>query len=199
MSDITYWFSPLSPFTYLASDRLEQGGLNIEYRPFNIGPLFAATGGVPVPQRSPQRQAYRLQELVRLAKKYSMPLNLQPAHFPVDSTLACQWLIFLRDNWMNVGSAARAVLAAVWARDLDISSAVTLKQLADEIGVSADTVDGAIAAPDCVAAETDAAIAAGVFGSPFYAVGDELFWGQEKIDDVIDLARNLNSNNGVNS
>ena len=198
MSDITYWFSPLSPFTYLASDRLEQGGLNIEYRPFNIGPLFAATGGVPVPQRSPQRQAYRLQELVRLAKKYSMPLNLQPAHFPVDSTLACQWLIFLRDNRMNVGSAARAVLAAVWARNLDISSADTLKQLADEIGVSADTVDGAIAAPDCVAAETDAAIAAGVFGSPFYAVGDELFWGQEKIDDVIDLARNLNRNNGVN-
>ena len=99
---------------------------------------------------------------------------------------------------MNVGSAARAVLAAVWARDLDISSADTLKQLADEIGVSADTVDGAIAAPDFVAAETDAAIAAGVFGSPFYAVGDELFWGQEKIDDVIDLARNLNRNNSVN-
>ena len=188
MSDITYWFSPLSPFTYLAGDRLEKSGLSIEYRPFNIGPLFAATGGVPVPQRSPQRQAYRLQELARLAKKYSMPLNLQPAHFPVDSTLACQWLIFLRDNQMDVGSATRAVLAAVWARDLDISSADTLKKLAKEIGISADTVDGAIAMPDCVTAETDAAIAAGVFGSPFYAVGDELFWGQEKIEDVISLA-----------
>lgn len=197
MSDITYWFSPLSPFTYLASDRLEKGGIRIKYRPFNIGPLFAATGGVPVPQRSPQRQAYRLQELARLAKKYSMPLNLQPAHFPVDSTLACQWLIFLRDNQMDVGSAARAVLAAVWARDLDISSADTLKQLAKEIGVSADTVDGAVATPDCVTAETDAAIAAGVFGSPFYAVGDELFWGQEKIDDVIDLARGKALNPGA--
>lgn len=189
MSDITYWFSPLSPFTYLAGSRLEESGLNIEYRPFNIGPLFAATGGVPVPQRSPQRQAYRLQELARLAKKYDMPLNLQPAHFPVDSTLACQWLIFLRDNQMDVGLAARAVLAAVWARDLDISSADTLKKLADEIAISPSTVDGAIATPDCVAAETDAAIAAGVFGSPFYAVGDQIFWGQEKIDDVVEMAR----------
>ena len=88
---------------------------------------------------------------------------------------------------MDVGSAARAVLAAVWARDLDISSADTLKKLAEEINISTDTVDGAIAMPDCVTAETDAAIAAGVFGSPFYAVGDELFWGQEKIEDVISL------------
>ena len=89
---------------------------------------------------------------------------------------------------MDVGSATRAVLAAVWARDLDISSADTLKKLAKELGINADTVDGAIAIPDCVTAETDAAIAAGVFGSPFYAVGDELFWGQEKIEDVISLA-----------
>lgn len=189
MADITYWFSPLSPFTYLASNRLEEGGLSIEYRPFNIGPLFAATGGIPVPQRSPQRQAYRLQELARLAQKYSMPLNLQPAHFPVDSTLACQWLIFLRDNRLDVGSAARAVLAAVWARDLDISSAGTLRTLADEIGISVDTVDGAIATPDRVSAETDEAIQAGVFGSPFYGVGEQLFWGQEKIQDVIEAAR----------
>ena len=89
---------------------------------------------------------------------------------------------------MDVGSATRAVLAAVWARDLDISSADTLKKLAKELGINTDTVDGAIAMPDCVTAETDAAIAAGVFGSPFYAVGDELFWGQEKIEDVISLA-----------
>lgn len=189
MADITYWFSPLSPFTYLASNRLEEGGLSIEYRPFNIGPLFAATGGIPVPQRSPQRQAYRLQELARLAQKYSMPLNLQPAHFPVDSTLACQWLIFLRDNRLDVGLAARAVLAAVWARDLDISSAGTLRTLADEIGISVDTVDGAIATPDRVSAETDEAIQAGVFGSPFYGVGEQLFWGQEKIPEVIEAAR----------
>ena len=63
-----------------------------------------------------------------------------------------------------------------------------VKKLAKELGINADTVDGAIAIPDCVTAETDAAIAAGVFGSPFYAVGDELFWGQEKIEDVISLA-----------
>jgi len=184
MKSVTYWFSPLSPFTYLAGDRLEQQVDSVIYRPFNIGPLFAATGGVPVPQRSPQRQAYRLQELARLSEKHGLPLNLQPAHFPTDSTLACQWLITLRENGMNIGAVSRAVLAAVWARDLDISSADTLRQLATEHSIAENTVDAAIAMPDQVAQETQAAIDAGVFGSPFYQVDEHVFWGQEKIEDV---------------
>lgn len=188
MHEVTYWFSPLSPFTYLAGDRLEQQVAKVNYRPFNIGPLFAATGGVPVPQRSPQRQAYRLQDLERLSKKSGLPLNLKPAHFPVDSTLACQWLITLRDNGINIGSISRAVLAAVWARDLDISSADTLRMLAKENDIAEHTVDAAIASPDQVASETQSAIDAGVFGSPFYQVGDQVFWGQEKIEDAAELA-----------
>ncbi len=187
MSNVTYWFSPLSPFTYLAGDRLEQTGVSVHYRPFNIGPVFAATGGVPVPQRSPQRQAYRLQELKRLGARHNLPINLQPAHFPTDSTLACQWIITLRDNGVDVGEASRALLAAVWARDLDISSADTLRQLAEECGLSPDTVDAARAMPDQVAAETQAAIDAGVFGSPFYQVQDQVFWGQENIEHVVQL------------
>ena len=62
---------------------------------------------------------------------------------------------------------------------------LTLRQLAKEIGVNADTVDGAVATPDCVTAETDCDRRGRIWQS-FYAVGDELFWGQEKIDDVID-------------
>lgn len=189
MSNVTYWFSPISPFTYLAGDRLEQSGLEIHYRPFNIGPLFAATGGVPVPQRSPQRQAYRLQELKRISARAGLELNLQPAHFPVDSTLACQWLLTLRENGMSLAQVSRAVLGAVWTRDLDISSADTLRMLAQECGLDPTTVDAAIATPDMVAAETQAAIDTGVFGSPFYQVGDQLFWGQEQIEHVIEMAK----------
>ncbi|MGB0965120.1 MAG: 2-hydroxychromene-2-carboxylate isomerase [Litorivicinus sp.] len=182
MNTVTYWFSPLSPFTYLAGDRLEQTGAEIYYRPFNIGPVFGATGGVPVPQRSPQRQAYRLQELERLSVRHGLPINLQPAHFPVDSTLACQWLITLRENGVNMGAASRAVLAAVWAQDLDISSADTLRQIATQCDLAPETVDAARATPDLVAQETQAAIDAGVFGSPFYQIKEQVFWGQENIE-----------------
>lgn len=116
MQNIQYWFSPISPFTYLAGDRLEQGGKPITYRPFNIAKVFGATGGVPVPQRSPQRQAYRLQELKRLAAKSGLPFNLAPKFFPVDSSLACQWMLVLRENGVDIGPVARGLLSAVWPK-----------------------------------------------------------------------------------
>jgi len=70
MAEIDYYFSLLSPFTYLAGMRLEEiaarHGAAIRYRPCDMQAVFAETGGVPVPKRHPARQAYRLQELRRL-------------------------------------------------------------------------------------------------------------------------------------
>ncbi|NRP26839.1 hypothetical protein XMD420_000423 [Marinobacterium sp. xm-d-420] len=67
---IHYYLSPISPFTCLAGNLLErEAPAEVVYHPFDIGRLFAATGGVPVPQRSPQRQAYRLAELGRIQKQ----------------------------------------------------------------------------------------------------------------------------------
>ena len=88
MARIDYYFSILSPFTYLAGDGLERiaakHGAEISYRPCDIMKVFAETGGVPVPQRHPFRQEYRLQELKRISKRTGLRLNLKPAHWPTD-------------------------------------------------------------------------------------------------------------------
>ena len=184
MAQVEYWFSPISPFTYFASDRLEQTGLSIHYRPFNIPTVFAETGGVPVPKRSPQRQAYRLQEIARLSKKTGLPVNVQPAFFPVDASRACQWMIIARDAGADIGPLARALLSAVWAEEKDISDFGTLTAMSEQLGLGPQWLSDAADAGHLLEAETQAAIDAGVFGSPFYKVGDQVFWGQEKIDEL---------------
>ena len=137
MTQIDYFFSPVSPFTYLAGDRLEQlateVGARIRYIPFDIGAVFGATGGVPVGQRSPQRQAYRLQELKRIQVKTGLPFQVHPAHFPVDGTAACLTLIQARDQGYPVDQLARACLEAVWARDLNLADVAVLGQLLDSV------------------------------------------------------------------
>ena len=88
MTQIDYFFSTLSPFTYLAGDRLERialtHGASVDYRPFDIGRIFRETGTPPAPERHESRKLYRLQELDRIARMTKMPINIQPAHWPVN-------------------------------------------------------------------------------------------------------------------
>ena len=86
MADIDYYFSTLSPFTYLAGTRLEEiaarHGARVTYKPMDIMTLFARTGGVALPDRHPARLAYRLQELRRGSKKSGLPITERPMFFP---------------------------------------------------------------------------------------------------------------------
>ena len=88
MGHIDYYFSTISPYTYLAGDRLEQiaakHGVDIAYKPVDLMALFARTGGVALGDRHPSRQEYRAQDLERRAKLAGMAFNLWPAHFPTN-------------------------------------------------------------------------------------------------------------------
>ena len=85
MATITYYFSTISPYTYLAGTRLEaiaaKHGAEIVHKPLDIIALFGRTGGTPPKERHVSRQEYRAQELVRQAKKLGMEFNLHPAHW----------------------------------------------------------------------------------------------------------------------
>src|SRR4051812_43883583 len=99
---IQYFFVPLSPWAYLGHQRLltlaRQHGALIEPKPFDLGKVFAATGGVALPKRAPQRQAYRLQELQRWSEFLGVPLNLEPKFFPPATPVpAAQLLIATRN------------------------------------------------------------------------------------------------------
>ena len=188
---IDYFFSPISPFTLLAGHLLEQEApQEIHYHPFDIARVFGATGGVPVPQRSEQRQAYRIAELKRISRERNININLTPAFFPVDSRPACRLILAARDAGLNTGELAFNVLSAVWQRDLNIADLATLRTLLIESSMDESLLDISLGLDAQLDAETDAAITAGVFGSPFYIVNDEPFWGQDRLEAALNAAKN---------
>jgi 2-hydroxychromene-2-carboxylate isomerase len=186
---IDYFHSLSSPFTYLGGPRLRaiaaRHGAAIRHRPADFARIFAVTGGLPLPQRAPQRQAYRLVELARWSRHLGMPINLHPKHHFGPRELPSGVVIAAQRRGLDAGALANAILRACWAEDRDIADAATLAAVADGLGL-----DGAglvrEATSDPVQAEyranTEAALAAGVFGAPSYVLEGEIFWGQDRLD-----------------
>lgn len=185
MAHIDYYFTPLSPFAYLAGDGLERiaakHGATIAYKPCDMGRVLGETGGLPVGKRHPSRQAYRLQDLPRVAKGAGLTINLQPAHWPTDGTLATAAILAVAEAGGDAGAVARALMAACWAEDKDIADPKVVDAAVARGGAEVDAHD-IEAAKSRIAPLTEEAIAAGVFGAPFYIVdGDERFWGQDRL------------------
>jgi len=187
MAHIDYYFSVLSPFSYLAGLGLEEvaarHGTEIAYKPFDILKVFGETGGVPPAKRHPSRQQYRLQELKRISARRGLKLNLQPAHWPTDQAPASKAIIAVAASGGDPGPLAHAFLRAVWAEERDIADPATVAAILTANGHDAAALAPAIAAAEATyQANAQDAIAAGVFGAPFYVVGDERFWGQDRLD-----------------
>lgn len=187
MARIDYFLSLLSPFTYLAGMRLEEiaakHGAEIVYRPADIQAVFAETGGVPVPQRHPFRQEYRLQELARLSTRSGLPLNIQPAHWPTNAAPASCAVIAVAAQGGDAGAVAHAFLRAVWAEERDIADPDVVADVLSAHGLDVGTLAEAIKTAEAQFAENkDLAIANGVFGAPFYVIDGERFWGQDRLD-----------------
>jgi 2-hydroxychromene-2-carboxylate isomerase len=149
--------------------------------------VFKVSGGLPLGQRAPQRQAYRMMELRRWREQLGVPLNLEPKFFPVDDSLAACMVVAQGPRGGDMGTLSGAYLQAVWAEERDIADPATLVAIAGEQGLDGAELLAAARTPAAKAgyqANTDAAIAAGVFGAPTFVVGDELFWGQDRLDFV---------------
>ena len=190
---IDYYLAPQSPWTYLGHERFarmaDAAGATVNVMPVDLGgKIFPVSGGLPLGQRAPQRQAYRLVELARFRDALQMPLNIKPRHFPVPGDQAARMIIAV-DQAAGSAAAMRfagAVLAAVWAQERNIDDHVTLVQLLVENALPASIADAAKAAEVQVLYEsyTQRAIDRGVFGSPSYVIDGEIFWGQDRLDFV---------------
>ena len=188
---IDYYLAPQSPWTYLGHARFARmataAGARIRVLPMDLGAkVFPVSGGLPLGQRAPQRQAYRLVELARWRDFLQMPLNILPRYFPVPGDDAAR-LILAVDQHDGADAAMKltgAVLAAVWAQERNIASAATRAELLAECGLSSQRAEQA-QTPEVQAAyerATQQAIDAQVFGSPSYVVEGEIFWGQDRLD-----------------
>ncbi len=186
---VDYYMTMSSPYTYLGAARLgeivAEARARLACRPVDYGKIFAATGGLPLKQRSRQRQAYRLMELRRWRKRLGIPINVEPKHFPVSDGLANRTLVALREQGGDPFPLSIAFGRAVWEEERDIADPDTLIAIAAAQGLEGRALvaaaEGAAVAA-VFAADTEAAIERGVFGAPTYAFGDELFWGQDRLE-----------------
>ncbi len=187
---VDYYFSPQSPWTYLGHARFAQialaAGARIVVRPVDLGRVFPVSGGLPLAKRAPQRQAYRLVELQRFAAHLGVPLNLQPKFFPVAGDDAARLIIAVdeADGSDAAMALAGALLRAVWVEERDIADAATLAAALATLALPADRLEAARSAAVQARYEADSqrAVAAGVFGAPSYVVDGEIFWGQDRLD-----------------
>jgi len=182
---IDYYLSPTSPWTYLGHAKFgeiaRRHGAEIRVKPVDYGAIFPQSGGLPLPKRAPQRQAYRLVELQRWGQHLGIPINVQPKHFPVDGNPAA--CLILGAPATARFALAGAVLTALWVEEANVADAQSLAKLAAQHGVS-DVPAAIEAGQRAYTALTEEALARGVFGAPTYVYRDELFWGQDRLEFV---------------
>ena len=190
MPHIDYYFTTLSPYAYLAGGRMEEiaarHGATITYKPVDIGALFARTGGLALPQRHESRMDYRLQELRRQSVKTGLKLNLQPMFWPVNGAPASYAIIAAQKaGGGDLGGLVHGIMRAIWAEEKNIAEDDVIKAKLAENGFDPGLADrGMLAGAEEYSANLEEAVSRGVFGSPFYIVGQEKFWGQDRLDDL---------------
>lgn len=188
MAVIDYFFITVSPYAYLTGNRLEEiaekHGATINYKPFDLVSVFPRTGGLPLADRHDSRKAYRLQELARISKRLGMPLNLQPAFFPTNPAPASYAIIAAQKaGGGNLGGLVQSVLRACFAEEKNIAEDQVVRDCLSANGFDPSIADkGLIVGAETYSANTEEAVARGVFGSPFFIVGEEKFWGQDRLD-----------------
>ena len=191
MAHIDYYFSTISPFTYLAGAGLEdiaaRHGATITYKPLDIMALFARTGGVAPKDRHPNRVAYRAQELQRAAKKAGVPMVMQPAHFPTNQAPSSYAVIAAQEaGGGDIGALVQGLLRAVWEQDKDIAEDAVIGDCLEAAGFARSlAMSGMLAGAEAYTANLEEAVNNGAFGAPFYITdGDARFWGHDRLDDL---------------
>lgn len=186
-----YYFAPHSPWSYLGHQRfIDIAGkykVKIALKPCDLSRVFAASGGLPLAKRAPQRQAYRLLELQRWSDFLQVPMHVQPQFFPVTPDPAARLIIAAQIAHGNEAALAlsTSIMRAMWAEQKNIADEATL------IGLACDAdLDGKqlVKSAETAAVQADYerntndAIAANVFGAPWYVYKGEGFWGQDRLD-----------------
>ncbi|MDX1400409.1 MAG: 2-hydroxychromene-2-carboxylate isomerase [Kiloniellales bacterium] len=187
---IDFYFDFSSPYGYLAAQRIDgmakKLGRNAVWRPFLLGAVFKTTGSEPL-LNIPMKGVYARTDLARTARRLGVAFKL-PDPFPFPSIAACRAFYSLSDDNAEVAKDfAKALYWAAFGEGKDISSAQGVLAVASESGLDCDRLSEAIQTPEIKARlreEVEIAIGKGVFGSPFFIVDGEPFWGNDRLSDV---------------
>jgi 2-hydroxychromene-2-carboxylate isomerase len=185
---IDYYFTLVSPWAWLGHDAFldiaRRHGLAVRFRPVLLNKVFPESGGLPLAQRHPLRQRYRLMELQRWREARGLPLNIHPKYWPFDVAAADRLVVAAQMAGADAGRLAGLLFRAVFVDERDPGQRQTLAEILAEGGFDADLL--ARAETETVARLYDAtpakALAAGVFGSPSWVLDGEVFWGQDRLE-----------------
>ena len=186
MPKVEYFFDYVSPFAYLADTQvpalIARTGAEIVYRPFFLGGVMQASKNSP-PITVPNKGRYMFTDIQRWAKRYGVPANPNP-HFPVNTLNAMRAAVAAVDQ-PNFADFHRAMFRGVWVDGQNLADEAVLKSTIDAAGLDgaallARSKDQAV--KDTLRKNSEEAVERGAFGAPTFFVGDEMFWGNDRLD-----------------
>ena len=180
---IDFYFDFSSPYGYLASHKIEalaaKYGRGVTWRPILLGVAFKATGSGPLPS-IPLKGDYAKRDFLRSARFHGVPFRM-PEPFPVSTVAACRAFYSLNDPKEQV-LLAKALFRAYFIDNVNIGEASQVLKISNSLGLRPEIDSQAV--KDKTRAEVEAALAKGVFGSPYIVIDGEPFWGVDRFDQI---------------
>jgi 2-hydroxychromene-2-carboxylate isomerase len=192
---LDFWFDFGSNYSYLSAMRIEQAaaahGVALRWQPFLLGPVFRALGWETSPfVLQKEKGDYVWKDMVRQCRKYGLPWQ-RPGNFPRAAVLPLRIaLAGAGQPW--IGEFCRRTMRLNFAEDRDIDAPETMAALLADMGLPAHRViDEALSDANKLRLrrQTETAMEKGIFGAPTFFVGDEMFWGNDRLDDALAFAR----------
>jgi 2-hydroxychromene-2-carboxylate isomerase len=196
MAGIEFWYEFASTYSYPTAMRIERmaadASIGIRWRPFLLGPIFQALGWNDSPFNIyAAKGRYMWRDLERVCDAEGLPLKLPPSRFPQNGLKAARLaLVGEAEGWTP--AFTRAVSAANYAEAKDISDDATLAAILARLGVDVEPALAAANSPEnkqALKQQTEEAAARGLFGAPSFTVGDELFWGNDRLEAALRWAK----------
>jgi 2-hydroxychromene-2-carboxylate isomerase len=192
---IEFWFDLASMYSYLSTMRIEElaqrAGVVVRWEPVLLGPIFEAFGW----QSSPfvlqkEKGDYVWKDLERQCRKYGLPWK-KPSIFPQNTVLPIRVALHgAREPW---GPAfCKEMMLRNWGRDEDISRAESVTAALESVGLPAPSILAQAQDPTNkpkLRAQVERARTLGIFGAPTFFVGGEMFWGNDRLEDALELAK----------
>jgi 2-hydroxychromene-2-carboxylate isomerase len=196
MATVEFWYEFGSTYSYPAAMRIErlagEAQVDLRWRPFLLGPIFKAFGWNDSPFNIfVAKGRYMWRDFERVCAAQGVPLKLPPVTFPQNGLKAAR-LALVGESAGWTPAFTRAVFAANYAEQKDISADDTLAGILTALGVDAGAAVEAANAPankEALKQQTETAMARGLFGAPSFTVGDELFWGNDRLETALAWAK----------
>lgn len=185
---VDFYFDFSSPYSYLAAESIEaiakRHGHKVNWIPMMLGVIFKTTGSAPLTDQHPWRASYAVMDFKRSADMAGVPFQF-PSRFPQASHNAARVLLWLQKTAPEKAKPfALAVFRNLFVHDGDIQDADNLAVVGKPLGIDEAALRAAIQDPAIkqqLAANNEAATSRQVFGAPTFFVGNEQFWGHDRL------------------